>query len=350
MKLNIPEIYTKELAVFPIDKNTPVSEVLELLEKGHFILIEDFYSTGLNLLSSLKREIKGLESKNFNESREARKSFRTLSHQILLEVENHVLLVRKAPEIPWLKKFYPKEDYFAISFPDIQALNSSWQWYERGLKVPGLLHKINPWYGVYFPTRFEHIEVFNEYLSHFEGEKNKAYDIGCGSGILSFLLEQKGFKSVLATDINPNAIISMQEEVKRHDYKNIQIKKGNTFAGLSVPAELIVFNPPWLPETANNSQLDKAMYYDQSLFDEFFEQADQRLKPEGKLVLLFSNLAKLTHPDIPHPVEEELTTNKRFQLDKLLTKPVSKGSDKTKRDTSRRVKEQVELWVLKHKA
>jgi len=347
--MNRPQIYIDELAVFPVVKNTSFEEVMEILLKGQFVLIEDYYSTGLSLLNTLKKKFKNLNKDDFNLSRKERRNFRELSHKVLLEVENHRLSVKKAPDIPWFKKLYPEEDYFVISFPDVQALNSSWQWYKNGIEIPGLLHKIHPWYGVYFPTRFEHIELFNDWLDNFGEEKKSACDIGAGCGILSFLLEKNGYKKILATDINPNAIKNMEQELEKYQYKNIKVKQGDFFAKEDEKFDLIVFNPPWLPEPASNAHLDMAVYYSKDLFPEFFKQAEGRLKPNARLVLMFSNLIKLTHPDQPHPIEDELNKNKRFVLDMLLQKSVSKGSKRTLRNTSRRAEEQVELWVLKTK-
>lgn len=179
---------------------------------------------------------------------------------------------------------------------------------------------------MYFPTRFEHIELFYEWLKGSDGEKNKAYDIGSGSGVLSFLLEKQGFDKVYATDINPNAILSLIEEINKNKYSNIVVKQGNLFANIREKADLIVFNPPWLPEPTKNAHLDQAVYHSNDLFDDFFNEAKKRLNAEGKLVLLFSNLIKLTHPDCPHPIEEELNKNKRFKLESLLQKEVAKSS------------------------
>lgn len=346
MDLISPQIYTDELAVFPVDKSSPFDDVFNIISDGNFVLVEDLYSTGLQLLNDLKKKFRNLEKPDFRTSRKDRINFRALSHRILLEVENHQLIIRKSPHIPWFKRFYPNDDYFAISFPDVQALNSSWQWYKNGIEIPGLSHKIHPWYGVYFPTRFEHIKLFNEWLKESVGENNTAYDIGSGSGILSFLLEKQGFKNIFATDINPNAILSLKEEIIKNNYIHIEARQGSFFGNIQEKADLIVFNPPWLPEPRKNAYLDQAVYFSEKLFSEFFEQASKRLQPKGKLVLLFSNLIKLTHPNHPHPIKEELNTHNRFKLDRLLQKEIDKGSQKTKRNTSRRENELIELWIL----
>jgi SAM-dependent methyltransferase len=346
MSLIKPQIFTQELAVYPVDKSTHPEEALQLLFDGNSILIEDFYQTGLVILDELKRAFSNLNSHQFKSARQARGSFREIAHRILLEVEDHQLAVRKSPQIPWLKILYPDLAYFAISFPDIQALNSSWQWYIKGIVIPGLPHKIHPYFGVYFPTRFEHIELFKDWLSSWEGNRSAAYDIGCGSGILSFILEQQNFQKVWASDINPNALKSMEESIRKHSYKKIELLEGDLFAKKDETADLIVFNPPWLPEKRQNNPLDAAVYYGKDLFPNFFEQAGKRLKAQGRLVLLFSNLLQFTHAGHPHPIEEELNKNRRFMLDSLLKKKVAQGSGKTKRNTSHRQNEQVELWVL----
>lgn len=171
MKLIKPDIFTEELAVYPVDRSTHPDEALALLFDGNNILIEDEYQTGLVILNQLKKTLSNLKSPLFKSARQARGSYREIAHRILLEVEGHQLVVRKSPAIPWLEILYPKEKYFAISFPDIQALNSSWQWYTKGITIPGLPHKIHPYYGVYFPTRFEHIELFIDWLHSWEGTK-----------------------------------------------------------------------------------------------------------------------------------------------------------------------------------
>ena len=85
-----------------------------------------------------------------------------------------------------------------------------------------------------------------------------------------------------------------------------------------------------------------------TLFPDFFEAAKQRLLPDGKLVVIFSNLAQLTKATTKHPVEKELAKGGRFQLEKRLTRAVKKASDKTKREQHWRASEEVELWVLTH--
>jgi hypothetical protein len=88
------------------------------------------------------------------------------------------------------------------------------------------------------------------------------------------------------------------------------------------------------------------MYYDEDLFPRFFEQAVAHLSENGKLIMIFSNLAEINHSTDKHPIKEELIHGNRYQKDLLLSKRMSVGSTKTKRNLSHREGEIVELWVL----
>lgn len=128
--------------------------------------------------------------------------------------------------------------------------------------------------------------------------------------------------------------------------RKISLDFGNLFSNWEMVTELIVFNPPWLPKSSDLDKNDEAIYYDKNLFPDFFEGAYKRLLKEGKLVVLFSNLAQITGITKVHPIEKELAENGRFQLEKCFKKTVKTASEKTKRDQHWRSSEEVELWVL----
>ena len=131
--------------------------------------------------------------------------------------------------------------------------------------------------------------------------------------------------------------------------RKIELDFGHLFGKWEKQTELIVFNPPWLPKSHDLDRIDEAIYYNENLFPDFFAGAKQRLLPEGKLVLIFSNLAQITNVTKEHPIEMELAEGGRFQLEKCLKKSVKAASKKTKRDQHWRSSEEVELWVLTNK-
>ena len=351
MKVNRPEPIVSDIEVYIYKRKMDPKIAIEALLDGDFILIKDFYSSGLSLLSELKRYLKQhYSNKSFQGQRDFRSAYQDLSNKIILNISNHKLSVRKAPEIGWLKKLYPDLSDFALPFPKVQGLNSAWQWYKKGILIPVLGEKIHPYFGTYFPTRFEHLELFEDWLKKYKGTKKSAFDIGVGSGILSFQMLRHGFEKVIGTDTNPNAIIGLSETIKENKkYQNLNLIHGSLFASTEILTELIVFNPPWLPAKQNTKGLDTAIYYSSDLFSDFFKEAKKQLKPDGKIVLLFSNLAQITKVSESNPIEKEIAKGGRFKLDILLKKTVKSASKKTKRNQNWRSSEAVELWVLEHK-
>ena len=289
--LHRPKPLPADTETFLHKKRRDEVDALEQIIDGNFVLIKDFFSTGLMLLNVIKDYVKHLESDaSFQKQRDFRKLYRELSHRILLRISNHKLSVRKSPEIGWLEMLYPDIDEFLLPFPQVQGLNSAWQWYEKGIKIPGLRDMIHPYYGVYFPTRFDHVGLFESWLKKYSEAKDVAIDVGVGSGVLSHMLLKYGFGKICCTDNNPNAIIGMLEQQENNkQFQAFDIFYGDLFAGCSEMADLIVFNPPWLPAIQNAEGLDGAIYYHEQLFPQFFQEAKTHLKPDGQLVLLFSN-------------------------------------------------------------
>lgn len=351
LKINKPTPITAEVEYFSFNQDDDIQEAIDTLVSGKYILIEAFYSNGLNLLNELQTYLKEQHpNQDFQGQRAFRAEYRKLSNLILIEVHKHKLVVRKAPEIGWLEKLYPELSNFLLPFPQIQGLNSAWQWHVNGVAIPVLRNKIHPYYGVYFPTRFEHLQLFDNWLKKYKGPKKSAIDIGIGSGILSLQLMKYRFQKSFGTDTNPNAIVGLKAATKGTKFATkIELDCGYLFGKWEKQTELIVFNPPWLPAAHDLDRLDEAIYYNDTLFPEFFEEAKKRLLPDGRIVLLFSNLGQITEVTKEHPIENELLNGHRFELDKCLKRAVQTASAKTKRNQHWRADEEVELWVLKHR-
>lgn len=344
-----PILPGEQLELF--SRNADVKRTIKVLESGKPVLITEFYSNGMSLLKELQIYLKKkLPGKSFQEQRKYRSEFRKLSNLILIEIVDHKLTVKKSPSIGWLEKLYPETNDFLLPFPKVQGLNSAWQWFQNGISIPVLRNKIHPYYGVYFPTRFDHLILFDNWLKRYEGAKKSAIDVGVGSGVLSFQMIKHGFQKVFGTDTNPNAIVGLTESMGDTKLsRKIELDFGNLFGKWEKQTELIVFNPPWLPGSHDLDKNDEAIYYNKNLFSDFFKEAKKRLLPEGKLVIIFSNLAQITNVTMDHPIEQELAEGGRFQLEKCLTRAVKVASEKTSRDQHWRGSEAVELWVLTNK-
>jgi len=331
-------------------RNTDVRQTIKALESGRRVLVTAFYSNGLTLLKEIQLHLKRrMPNKTFKEQRAFRAAYQKLSNLVLIEIADHKLIVKKAPSIGWLEKLYPETSSFLLTFPQIQGLNSAWQWYKNGIVVPVLRNKLHPYYGTYFPTRFDHLILFDNWLKRYEGPKKSAIDVGVGSGVLSMQMVNHGFQKVFGTDTNPNAIFGLKEYMGTTKLsRKLELDYGDLFGKWEKQTELIVFNPPWLPQSETIENLDEAIYYDQKLFPNFFEASKKRLLPDGKLLVIFSNLAEINNVTKKHPVKDELENGGRFKLEKCLTRTVKSASDKTKRDIQSRASEEVELWILTH--
>ena len=350
IKISKPEPIVIQTPLELFHRATDIKRTIKTLESGNPVLITAFYSNGLVLLKELKHYLqKKFPNDSFQEQREFRAAYQKLSNLILVEIVAHKLTVKKAPSIGWLEKLYPEISDFLLPLPQVQGLNSAWQWYENGISVPVLRNKMHPYYGVYFPTRFDHLLLFDQWLKRYDGAKKSAIDIGIGSGILSLQMIKYGFQNVFGTDTNSNAIVGLTEFMGTTKLsRKITLDQGSLFGKFEKQTELIVFNPPWLPQAHNLDRIDEAIYYPKNLFSDFFTAAKKQLLPQGKLVVLFSNLGQITAATKEHPVEMELADGGRFQLEKCYKKSVKVASDKTKRTQHWRTLEEVELWVLTH--
>jgi len=348
LKINKPTPICLGEDLIKFDSNTDVRETLYAMREGNSVLITEFYSNGMLLLKELQKHLKiRLPNKTIKEQHAFRAEYHKLSNQILLQITNKEVAVEKSPKIGWFDKWYANKNDFLLTFPEVQRLNSAWQKYNKGIKVPVLRNKVQPYYGVYFPTRFDHLTLFDNWLKRYEGPKKSAIDVGVGSGVLSFQMVQHGFQKVFGTDTNPNSILGLKEfmgETKLS--RKIELDFGNLFGKWEKETELIVFNPPWLPAISNEENIDESVYYNKNLFPKFFAEANNRLTEDGKLVILFSNGAQIKKLTKENPIEKELTKGIRFKLEKCLKKTIKPKINKTKRNKKVTALEEVQLWVL----
>jgi len=112
-------------------------------------------------------------------------------------------------------------------------------------------------------------------------------DIGTGTGILANEAKQAGAKEVTAADINP--------ESKNHlDKLNIPFIKSDLFNNINNSYDLIVFNPPYLPQDKREPKDSQLATTGGKKGDEiilkFLKQAPQHLNKNGIILLLLSSL------------------------------------------------------------
>ncbi len=112
-------------------------------------------------------------------------------------------------------------------------------------------------------------------------------DIGSGSGIQAETALKAGARSVLASDIN-------KEAVKQLKQKNIQSIQSDLLNKINKKFDLIIFNPPYLPEDNKEPIPSREATTGGRLGDEiilkFLKQAPEHLNKDGIILLLLSSL------------------------------------------------------------
>jgi release factor glutamine methyltransferase len=153
--------------------------------------------------------------------------------------------------------------------------------------------------------------------------KGKVLDMGTGSGILAeTAAKSKKVKSVLAVDVNPHAlkyVDSLDRKVKPYR-KKIETRKSNLFSKVDKKFNVIIFNPPYLPEDKRlpRDVLEKAFAggkHGWETIAKFMENVPNHLDKKGVILLLFSSLTKKEKV-------EELISNRLFDYKELKKKKI----------------------------
>ena len=116
--------------------------------------------------------------------------------------------------------------------------------------------------------------------------KGKVLDIGTGSGIQAETA-LKFTNNVLAVDIDKESITCVKE-------KGIKAKVSYLFNNIKGRFDLIIFNPPYLPneelEDRESKTITTGGKYGYEILEKFFEQVNNYLNEDGKILIVFSSL------------------------------------------------------------
>lgn len=142
--------------------------------------------------------------------------------------------------------------------------------------------------------------LLQEQVVRFVKKGMSVLEIGTGSGILAEEAAKKA-KSVLAVDINPDAIKHCKKNLRKNvknltKPNNLSFKVSDLFSKINPAArfDVIIFNPPYLPEQKGEDK-DVALYvsggkHGYELTERFLDSAADHLKDDGAILLLFSTL------------------------------------------------------------
>ncbi len=180
---------------------------------------------------------------------------------------------------------------------------------------------------IYIPA--EDSFLLSEFLEEMFGKDSKNFqkkilEIGSGSGIQLETLLRCGFpsKNIFAVDINSEAI-----ELLKSKFPSLSIINSDLFSNIpkTKKFDVIIFNPPYLPEDGREPKDSKIATTGgktgSETINRFLREAKEFLNPEGKIYLIISNLTKgIDFCGFKHKVvkEKKLFFEKIFLLELTL--------------------------------
>jgi len=142
---------------------------------------------------------------------------------------------------------------------------------------------------VYSPQEDSYLlgKEIRKYILNLKNRKIKVLDMGSGSGIQAQTCIKSGIKkeNILSADID-------KEVIKFLKNKDIKAIHSDLFSKIKGKFDLIIFNPPYLPEHKHDKGKDttggKKGY---ETIIKFLKQGKSHLTSGGKILLLFSSLS-----------------------------------------------------------
>lgn len=144
---------------------------------------------------------------------------------------------------------------------------------------------------VFSPKYFFDTALFAENIDILPEEK--VLEVGSGTGVLSVIAALKGASKVIATDINPDAVMNTDFNARKHDVtETIETRLGDCYLPIDIREKFdcIICNTPFtFTESANLSLLENAVFdTNYSFLRKLLVETPKHLSLSGRLILGFS--------------------------------------------------------------
>ncbi|MFW9964375.1 MAG: HemK2/MTQ2 family protein methyltransferase [Candidatus Sifarchaeia archaeon] len=148
--------------------------------------------------------------------------------------------------------------------------------------------------GVYPPSEDTYL-----LLDSLEIRSDDAFlEIGCGAGLITMVAAMKTH-DVVSIDSSLEAVRNTIQNLKTKDlHKNCQVIESDLLSALAPSSKfsLIVFNPPYLPQDDEHTNLDHALIGGRrgsELTQRFIRQAAEHLTAGGRVFLVVSTIGDI---------------------------------------------------------
>jgi methylase of polypeptide subunit release factors len=338
--------------VSPVDDRSSAKDVLFRLEAGEVLRWAGDFHNGRQFLGAVKKRLarrrRNLPSglgERWRAHRDARSEQATIIGRLVIRLEaDGSIQLRRAPdtrraiELAWGTSQVQR----LVGFSTLLGAISAASWTERRLDVPGLNGRLTPHYGVFSPTRHVYVQMLQD-LPDVRGKS--VLDVGCGTGVLAFVLLQRGAVEAVGTDIDERSVrcAAFNAEALGLPFRAVLADLWSD----DLVADLVVFNAPWMPE-APRTRLDRAVYDDNGdTLARWLRELPRHLTADGRGVLLVSDLPELLGLRETGELEREIEAA-GLRIVNVYRRPAVHRKTKESDDPlhAARAAEQVCMWVL----
>ncbi|MBX7098011.1 MAG: class I SAM-dependent methyltransferase [Myxococcaceae bacterium] len=286
--------------VSAVDDRLRADDAVRRVRRGEYLRYEGDFHNAKQLLQAMGRRLETpSRAKSALEAFREERQSRLLEHQTLSRVlvaldADYRLALSRAPDVAVACREVWGESpggETLVPLKTLLGMLGAAQWRQKGLTVPGLKGLLRPHYGVFAPTRTEYVDLLKQ-VPAARLKDARVFDVGTGTGVLSFVLLQRGAKSAVGTDVDARAVACATDNAEA-------LGLADRFTALERDlypegqADLVVCNPPWIPETPKN-RVDRAVYdEDAGMLRRFLEGLPAHLAPGGEGLLIISDLPEL---------------------------------------------------------
>ncbi|MGW5385072.1 methyltransferase [Nocardia sp. NPDC003963] len=222
---------------------------------------------------------------------------RVLGRVLVLLDADYRLDLRRAPDVrqACTEAYGPPARPTAVPLTELLGVLGAHQWRSKGVRIPALDALVYPHYGVFSPVRGEYVDLVAAAplpAPAADGTgRRTAFDLGTGTGVLAAVLARRGIDRIVATDINPRALVCARDNVRRLGFAGqIDVRGPGLYP--DGRADLVVCNPPWLPARPT-SAVEQGVYDPgSSMLHDFLNGLPAHLVPGGEGWLVLSDLAE----------------------------------------------------------